>query len=683
MGIYYTTSSVTGEFVQHVMVDNSTESPLPIQVVGSGTVDDTNSTSSILAAGATFTGAAVDVSVYQSVVVAVKTDQPGTLYIEFSPDNVNWDSSLSFSVAANVNEVHRFSVTRKFFRIRFTNTSASSQTFFRLQSILGSQPVLTSALNSTVQTDADSLITRSVLMGQTDDGQYRYAPVTAEGHLEVAMHAPLLPFGSLHTEKLTPVFQSDGVYGINSGQVSSTTSLSGVSTTEDSAFKVSTGTTQYSQAVIQSRKRLRYRAGQGIVGRFAGIFSAPAPLSYQLAGFGHSEDGVYFGYAETAGGTPEFGILHVNRGVREVRTLTITTGATASGDVTTTLNSVPFTVAVTNSSNIQRTVWEISKGSYPGWDAYPAGATVVFVRSAAGIANGTYSFNAGTTGAAATITQTKAGVASTDLFVPQSQWNGDKLDGTGPSGITMDPSKGNVFEIGIQYLGFGTITFKVEVAPNDSNNSDFVVVHTLKFPNTRTLTTFGNPSFPFTMATYSAGSTTDLSVKVGSFAGFIEGEKVLHGNRFTYFNSSINVGSTNLQALFTVQNARYYAGRANQAVINILNVAGALKHTSPCIFYLIKNGALGGNPNFQPVSTNSCSLQDTSATTVTYTTGDQLLWTGHLGDTGELDHKFGGNSELNMEELTLQPGEWVTLAARAVTGTPSYVTATLNTREDQ
>ena len=35
------------------------------------------------------------------------------------------------------------------------------------------------------------------------------------------------------------------------------------------------------------------------------------------------------------------------------------------------------------------------------------------------------------------------------------------------------------------------------------------------------------------------------------------------------------------------------------------------------------------------------------------------------------------------EELTLQPGNWITIAARTVTGTASYVTASLNTREDQ
>jgi hypothetical protein len=157
---------------------------------------------------------------------------------------------------------------------------------------------------------------------------------------------------------------------------------------------------------------------------------------------------------------------------------------------------------------------------------------------------------------------------------------------------------------------------------------------------------------------------------------------MLHGNRFTYFNQLTTVGATNYQALFTIMNARTYLGRVNQSVINLLNVSGAIKHTSPVIFYLIKNGTLAGNPNFQALATYSASVYDTAATTVTYSTGDQLLATFHVGDTGEFDHHFG-NGSLNLEELTLQPGEWVTLAAKATTGTPSYVTGSINTREDQ
>ena len=646
-------------------------------IVISGNVDLNNSTTTPLNASTTYTGTGTDVSAYPSVVVACKTDKDGTLYIEFSPDNTNWDSSLSFSVSAGVNEVHRLSVTRRYFRVRFTNTSITNQTYLRLQSLLGSQQALTSALNSTVQSDADSLVTRSILMGQTDGGSWQFVPVTGEGHLEVSVHDPRLPFGSIHAEGITPVFQSDAVYGINNGQELATTSLSGSATASDSNFVVSTGATIYAQGIIQSRKRLRYRAGQGIIGRFAGRFTTGVASSYQVVGFGHTEDGVYFGYKDA-----DFGILYVNRGVRETQTLTVTVGASVAGSVIITLNGTAYTIAVTNSSNIQRTVWEISQGTYAGWSAYPSGATVVFVRDAAGVTAGAYSFNANGTGSTASIAQTKAGAATNETFIAKTAWNGDRLDGNGASGATLDPTKGNVYQIDIQYLGYGSIVFKIEVATS-GNNPTFVVVHALDLPNTLTTTSFGNPSFPFTMAAYSAGSTTDLAIRVGSFAGFIEGLKVLHGNRFTYFNTLTTVTAGAFHALFTIMNTRYYGGRSNQAVINLLSVTGAVKHTQPVIYYLIKGGSLVGNPNFTSLASNSCSLYDTTATTVTYSTGDQVLWTGHLGETGEIDHHFTNGGGLAMEELTLQPGEWVTLAAKATTGTPAYVTGSINTREDQ
>jgi len=636
-----------------------------------GTVIVANSSTAALNASATFTGSFVAVEQYGSVTCAVKTDQAGTLYIDFSPDGTNVDSTLSYSVAASTNEVHRLSVTRKYFRVRFTNTSVSNQTYFRLQSLAGEQPILTSSLNSTVQTDADAVVTRGVLMGQTDSGGYVNVPVDEHGHLEVALHSPRLPFGSIHTEGLFPVFQTDAVYGVNAGQALATSSGSGAATASDANFVISTGTTIYSYGALQSRKRLRYRAGQGLVGRFAGSFTAGVANSYQVAGFGHAEDGVYFGYKGA-----DFGIIYNNRGAREVRTLTITTASSTAENVTVTLNGTAYSIAVTNSANIQRTVWELSQGTYAGWDAYASGATVVFVRNSVGAASGAYSI--GGTTVVGSFAQTRAGAAVTETFIAQTAWNGDKMDGTGNSGATLDPTKGNVYQIGIQYLGYGAITFQVETSAS-GNNAIFVTCHTLALPNTLTTTSFRNPSFPFTASAYSAGSTTDLTIKIGSFAGFIEGEKKLHGIRSSYYGQSTAVDAATYRALFTIMNKRVFAGIANQAVVNLLSASGAIKHTSPVIMYLIKNGTLAGNPNFVNYSTESCSSWDTAATTVTWTNNAQLIWSGHMGDTGEIDHHFNGG----VEETTLQPGEWLTLCAKSVTGTPSYVTGSINTREDQ
>lgn len=127
-----------------------------------GVLSTSNNTDVLLNAGVTFTGTGEDVSAFSSVVCSVKTDQDGMLYFDFSPDNVNWDSSLSFSATAGISEAHRLSITRKYFRVRFTNTSASNQTYLRLQSLFGNQSYLTSALNSSVQQDSDAITVRSI-----------------------------------------------------------------------------------------------------------------------------------------------------------------------------------------------------------------------------------------------------------------------------------------------------------------------------------------------------------------------------------------------------------------------------------------------------------------------------------------------------------------------------------------
>lgn len=125
-----------------------------------GIIITNSSSTATLASGASFTGTATDVSSFGSITAAVLTDQNGTLYVEFSPDGTNWDSSIPYSVSAGLNEVHRLTVTRQYMRVRFTNTSASAQTYFRLQSLAGDQPILTSRLGSTIQEDADTVITR-------------------------------------------------------------------------------------------------------------------------------------------------------------------------------------------------------------------------------------------------------------------------------------------------------------------------------------------------------------------------------------------------------------------------------------------------------------------------------------------------------------------------------------------
>lgn len=126
-----------------------------------GFVSTDNSTSTLLAAAAAYTGTWEDVSVYDSVTVAVKTDQDGTFSIQFSPDGTNQDSTLTrYYRTGQIEAPHRFTVTRKFMRVVFTNTSAADQTYLRLQTIVGDKGELNAPSDSTLAQDFDATVVR-------------------------------------------------------------------------------------------------------------------------------------------------------------------------------------------------------------------------------------------------------------------------------------------------------------------------------------------------------------------------------------------------------------------------------------------------------------------------------------------------------------------------------------------
>lgn len=123
--------------------------------------DNQNSTNTPLISGGTYTGIARDCGDggFPSVVVALYTDVSGTLYMEQSVDGVHWDSSLSYDVNGGVNEVHRLTITRRFYRTRYVN-NGTAQTVLRLQTNFGPFNLLTAPKNLMVGLDADAIVVR-------------------------------------------------------------------------------------------------------------------------------------------------------------------------------------------------------------------------------------------------------------------------------------------------------------------------------------------------------------------------------------------------------------------------------------------------------------------------------------------------------------------------------------------
>jgi hypothetical protein len=150
-----TTSVVTGSALG--------SSKVGIDVAPGGSESTLNSSTATLTSGSTFTGTG-ERNNFPNVGVMVKTDQPGTLYFDFSSNGTDWDSRYpvnGFRVAANTPEFHTAVKLGRYFRAVFTNDTDGGQTFMRLTTYYGNNfapSVL--ALEQTISTDADTILVR-------------------------------------------------------------------------------------------------------------------------------------------------------------------------------------------------------------------------------------------------------------------------------------------------------------------------------------------------------------------------------------------------------------------------------------------------------------------------------------------------------------------------------------------
>jgi hypothetical protein len=69
------------------------------------------------------------------------------------------------------------------------------------------------------------------------------------------------------------------------------------------------------------------------------------------------------------------------------------------------------------------------------------------------------------------------GSPSSETTVLKSAWNGDKLDGTGPSGLTLDITKAQILWMDIEWLGLGTVRVGFVI------NGQFIICHSFHHAN--------------------------------------------------------------------------------------------------------------------------------------------------------------------------------------------------------
>lgn len=98
-----------------------------------------------------------------------------------------------------------------------------------------------------------------------------------------------------------------------------------------------------------------------------------------------------------------------------------------------------------------------------------------------------------------------SGSASDARYVEQTSWNGDKLDGTGNSGITLDLSTTQILFLDFEWLGVGSVRCGFVI------NGQFIVCHTFHNANAQTAVYMTTAILPVRYEITNTGTTASSS----------------------------------------------------------------------------------------------------------------------------------------------------------------------------
>ncbi len=496
----------------------------------------------------------------------------------------------------------------------------------------------------------------------------------SDQYKEVKITHPITAFGEIAVAERQPVVQIDAVYGLRSATDTQSIAAAGsggvdvINSGTGREFRCQSGTDSAGSGKLISNRAVRYRSGQGAIYRFTARFDEGIAGNTQRAGAMNLGNELSFGYNGTS-----FSILHKRGGSPEIQTLTITVGAAGAETATVTLDGTAFPVSVT-AGDTKHAAFELAEESYAGWNVFHNDSDVVFISKTTGDKTGSFSFSSdGTTDGA--IVETAAGVTEIDTWIPQEEWNVDKmLDGTaGPSIFSLDPQKINVFEIKQQYLGGGPLFFFIE----NPNTGQFRLVHTIEYANRNETPSLLQPIFQVGWISENAGNTSNVSIFGSSAGGFIEGPITPFRNPDGH--SAVKTGiTTTLTAVFSIRVSTLFADKINLTEVQPLRVDCAVDGTKSALIQVLRNAQLGGEPDWQYHSVGNQVVEiDAAATTAAR----------NVDDTGEIAIAAVskvGSVTIDMSQLGIRlcPGDTLTVAVVATSASTTDATAAITWLED-
>jgi hypothetical protein len=421
--------------------------------------------------------------------------------------------------------------------------------------------------------------------------------------------AAISAFGEPIAITPTPLVQLDAIYGFNDIDYETFSFGSGEFEASGSRFLVHSGTGSGHYGVVRSRKLLRYRPGQGALARFTAGYSTPDTNTIQRAGLFAQEQSLVIGYEGE-----NFGITRQNGGKAHIYEVKITTGSSGAETALITLDSVGYNVAV-NSADVRVVASQIESSASVFLGRYVAEAissSVFFSSTALGLKSGINTFTNTGGNVAGSVTTVQSGSADVLTFISQSNFNLDTLDGNGPSQVTLDQSKLNVWQIQYRWLGAGEMRYAIE----NPNNGSMIFFHHEHYSNRNTTPHLDNPSFKigYIAANVTADPSTDVHVYGASMMGSIEGPLEITGLPTGISTTHSSLASNNLNHVLTIKNRLTHKDKINLRLARLTDISLAFDGQDPGELFIYFNAeGFSGIHIFNPIGTESSVAYSTVA----------------------------------------------------------------------
>ena len=263
-------------------------------------------------------------------------------------------------------------------------------------------------------------------------------------------------------------------------------------------------------------------------------------------------------------------------------------------------------------------------------------------------------------------------LAGSETKVYQSSWNGDKLNGTGASGLTLNLAKGNQFQI-TYIFAFGVVEFRVVM--QDANNIEQVVTaYRYRLNNSPNM---NDSNMPIRAQVQNGATATALSLFVYSRSYAVLGipeysERITSERRL-----SVAVSTTFLPLVSFRKKTVFPTGTTRPNSVTVYIEGVDLLTDTECIYQIRLASTLTGASFTTPLDTpasETCLETDVSATAINTATG-VLVFEGLAASANKATF-------LTSKQITLvvPDNQIITLAIRTVTGTGT-ITSVLRMRE--